>query len=68
MIMGIAGKKSAIKHVSGPLGVRGRNSDNVLIRAELGWEPTMRLQQGLARTYTWIEAQVWSAARAESAA
>jgi GDP-D-mannose 3',5'-epimerase len=63
MIMEIAGKKLSINHVSGPLGVRGRNSDNALIRAELGWEPTMRLQQGLARTYTWIEAQVRSAAR-----
>jgi GDP-D-mannose 3',5'-epimerase len=61
MIMGIAGKKLGIKHVSGPTGVRGRNSDNMLIRAELGWEPTMRLQQGLARTYTWIEGQVRSA-------
>ncbi len=68
MIMGIAGKKLAIKHVSGPTGVRGRNSDNVLIRAELGWEPTMRLNEGLARTYTWIEAQVQSSARVESAA
>jgi GDP-D-mannose 3', 5'-epimerase len=68
MIMGIAGKKLAIKHISGPTGVRGRNSDNALIRAELGWEPTMRLQQGLARTYRWIEAQVRSTARAEFAA
>jgi nucleoside-diphosphate-sugar epimerase len=63
MIMGIAEKRLAIKHVSGPTGVRGRNSDNVLIRAELGWEPTMRLRQGLARTYTWIESQVRPAAR-----
>jgi len=63
MIMRIAGKRLAIKHVSGPTGVRGRNSDNVLIRAELGWEPTMPLQQGLAKTYHWIEAQVRCAAR-----
>jgi nucleoside-diphosphate-sugar epimerase len=63
MIMEIAGKKLSINHVSGPLGVRGRNSDNVLIRAKLGWEPTMRLQEGLARTYRWIEAQVRSAAQ-----
>ena len=68
MIMGIAGKKLAIRHVSGPTGVRGRNSDNMLIRAELGWEPTMKLQQGLARTYTWIEAQVRSVTEAEFAA
>jgi nucleoside-diphosphate-sugar epimerase len=68
MIMGIAGKKLAIKHVSGPTGVRGRNSDNALIRSELGWEPKMRLQRGLDKTYTWIESQVRSAARAESIA
>jgi len=63
MIMGIAGKKLTINHVSGPMGVRGRNSDNRLIRAELGWEPTMRLQTGLAKTYAWIEEQVSCAAR-----
>jgi GDP-D-mannose 3', 5'-epimerase len=68
MIMQIAGKKLAIKHISGPTGVRGRNSDNALIRAELGWEPTQRLQQGLARTYAWIDAQVRSARSAELAA
>jgi GDP-D-mannose 3', 5'-epimerase len=68
MIMGIAGKKLTLKHISGPTGVRGRKSDNALIRAELGWEPTLRLQQGLARTYAWIEAQVRSARMAERAA
>src|SRR3984957_10432415 len=68
MIMGIAGKKLSIKHVSGPTGVRGRNSDNGLIRRELGWEPTMRLNEGLARTYNWIAAQVQASARVESAA
>jgi nucleoside-diphosphate-sugar epimerase len=68
MVMEIAGKKLTIKHVSGPTGVRGRNSDNTLMRAELGWEPKMRLQQGLAKTYAWIENQVRSAARAESTA
>jgi GDP-D-mannose 3', 5'-epimerase len=58
MIMRIAGKKLGIKHVAGPTGVRGRNSDNKLIRAELGWEPTMELQRGLTKTYEWIEKQV----------
>jgi nucleoside-diphosphate-sugar epimerase len=58
MIMEIAGKKLAIKHVSGPTGVRGRNSDNALIRAQLGWEPKMPLQQGLAKTYAWVEGQL----------
>jgi GDP-D-mannose 3', 5'-epimerase len=68
MIMGIAGKKLAIKNIPGPTGVRGRNSDNAIIRAELGWEPKMRLLLGLTNTYTWIEDQVRSAARAESLA
>jgi nucleoside-diphosphate-sugar epimerase len=57
MIMDIAGKSLSINHVPGPLGVRGRNSDNHLIRQELGWEPTMRLKEGLARTYAWIDEQ-----------
>lgn len=64
MIMDIAGKQLTIKHVPGPLGVRGRNSDNQLIRAELGWEPTMRLRDGLAKTYSWIEEQVRNASSA----
>jgi nucleoside-diphosphate-sugar epimerase len=66
MIMGIAGKKLPIKHIPGPTGVRGRNSDNRLIRAELGWEPAMRLQTGLAKTYAWIDAQIQFAARASA--
>jgi GDP-D-mannose 3',5'-epimerase len=58
IIMSIAGKKLATNHVPGPVGVRGRNSDNKLIRSELDWEPSMRLRDGLAKTYEWIEAQV----------
>ena len=58
MIMGISGKKLTIKHVPGPLGVRGRNSDNKLIREKLGWEPSMKLLDGLTRTYNWIEEQI----------
>lgn len=46
------------KHISGPEGVRGRNSDNTRLREILGWEPTISLEDGLARTYAWIEAQV----------
>jgi GDP-D-mannose 3',5'-epimerase len=45
-------------HVSGPQGVRGRNSDNTCLRQVLGWVPEISLEEGLARTYTWIEAQV----------
>jgi len=58
MIMDIAGKALTIKHVYGPLGVRGRNSDNRLISQELGWKPSMPLWKGLERTYRWIETQV----------
>lgn len=58
MIMDIAGKPLNIRHIPGPLGVRGRNSDNRLIREKLGWEPSMRLKDGLARTYAWISEQV----------
>ena len=58
MIMKIAGKKITIKNVPGPTGVRGRNSDNRLVRRELGWEPTMSLFDGLAKTYPWIESQM----------
>lgn len=45
-------------HVPGPQGVRGRNSDNTLLREVLGWEPSITLEDGLARTYSWIEEQV----------
>ncbi|MGB6829789.1 MAG: NAD-dependent epimerase/dehydratase family protein [Terracidiphilus sp.] len=58
MIMNIAGKKLAIKHIPGPTGVRGRNSDNRLIRKELGWAPSQKLYEGLSRTYPWINDQL----------
>ncbi|MGQ0541879.1 MAG: NAD-dependent epimerase/dehydratase family protein [Blastocatellia bacterium] len=45
-------------HVDGPQGVRGRNSDNTKLREVLGWEPKISLEDGLARTYSWIEEQV----------
>ncbi len=45
-------------HIDGPMGVRGRNSDNEKLKAVLGWEPKIALEDGLARTYRWIEAQV----------
>jgi len=56
--MEIAGKKLTIKHIDGPLGVRGRNSDNTLIKEKLGWAPSQPLKVGLAKTYKWIEEQV----------
>jgi len=58
LIMEIAGKKLGIRHISGPLGVRGRNSDNRLIRVSLGWAPSSSLRRGLERTYAWISEQV----------
>lgn len=58
IIMEIAGKKLTFKHISGPLGVRGRNSDNKLIRKKLGWEPNYSLRDGLEKTYKWIEGKV----------
>jgi nucleoside-diphosphate-sugar epimerase len=58
IVMDIAGKKLSIKHVPGPLGVRGRNSDNKLIKEKLGWAPSMPLRDGLKITYKWIKEQV----------
>jgi nucleoside-diphosphate-sugar epimerase len=58
MAMEIAGKKLAKKHIDGPLGVRGRNSDNRLIQEKLGWRPSRPLREGLEKTYRWIAAQV----------
>jgi nucleoside-diphosphate-sugar epimerase len=58
MAMKIAGKRLTKKHVQGPLGVRGRNSDNKLIEKKLGWKPSMPLQVGMKKTFKWIEVQV----------
>ena len=58
MVMDIAGKKLTIKHISGPLGVRGRKSDNALIKEKLGWAPNYPLRDGLRKTYAWIKEQV----------
>jgi nucleoside-diphosphate-sugar epimerase len=54
----IAGKRVRIHHVPGPLGVRGRNSDNRLVQQKLRWAPARPLREGLDRTYKWIEDQV----------
>ncbi len=58
MVAAISGKTVSIRNIAGPTGVRGRNSDNTLIRKRLGWAPSQPLQNGLARTYAWIEEQV----------
>lgn len=54
----IAGKRVGLRHIPGPLGVRGRNSDNRLARKLLDWEPVYPLRDGMARTYAWIASQV----------
>lgn len=58
IVASIAGFHVEKKHVAGPQGVRGRNSDNTRLRKVLGWEPQVSLEEGLARTYRWIEEQV----------
>ena len=58
IIADIAGKRIDKIHIPGPLGVRGRNSDNHLIRKRLGWAPSSRLRDGLEVTYAWVESQV----------
>ena len=58
IVADIAGKRLGIRHQKGPLGVRGRNSDNRLIRQRLGWAPSETLRAGLEKTYAWIEGQV----------
>ncbi|MDP9052695.1 MAG: NAD-dependent epimerase/dehydratase family protein [Acidobacteriota bacterium] len=58
LIMEIAGKPLRIKNIPGPLGVRGRNSDNRLIRERLGWAPHRSLREGISTTYKWIQQQV----------
>jgi GDP-D-mannose 3',5'-epimerase len=57
MIMDVADKPLSIRNVAGPLGVRGRRSDNRMIRARLGWAPSLTLDDGLRQTYPWISAQ-----------
>lgn len=58
MVIEIAGKKLIKKHISGPLGVRGRNSDNRLIYEKLAWKPTKSLREGISITYEWIKGEV----------
>ncbi len=59
IIIEISGKRNIkLKHVDGPQGVRGRNSDNTKLREVLGWEPTTTLEEGLVGTYRWIEKQL----------
>lgn len=54
----VAGKTVKVNHISGPLGVRGRNSNNDLVRKILNWDYTMTLEQGIRETYYWIKNQI----------
>jgi GDP-D-mannose 3',5'-epimerase len=58
IVAGVAGKEIKLRHIDGPMGVRGRNSDNSLCRQVLGWEPQTRLAEGLRPTYEWIRTQI----------
>ena len=54
----VAGKTITKKHIDGPLGVRGRNSNNDLIREKLGWDYSQTLEEGISKTYNWIDQQI----------
>jgi GDP-D-mannose 3',5'-epimerase len=58
LVARISNKKIEIKNIPGPTGVRGRNSDNKLIREKLHWAPSQTLAEGITKTYQWIESQV----------
>lgn len=58
MITEVAGKTINVSHIPGPLGVRGRSSDNRLIRKVLGWEPNAPLREGITKTYEWVKQQI----------
>jgi GDP-D-mannose 3',5'-epimerase len=51
-------KNLPIKHIDGPMGVRGRTSNNELIKKELGWEPLIPIEEGLKKTYFWIKGEI----------
>ena len=54
----VAGKTVGKNHIDGPLGVRGRNSNNDVIRRELGWDYSQTLEEGIRKTYHWISEQI----------
>ena len=58
LVSSIENKELEKKHIDGPLGVAGRNSDNNLIYEKLGWKPNMKLIDGLKKTYEWIKIQI----------
>ena len=66
MVIGISGKQIAVKNIPGPTGVRGRNSDNKLIKEKLRWSPSQPLKKGVEETYHWIVEQINKTAKAET--
>jgi nucleoside-diphosphate-sugar epimerase len=58
MVIDISGKNLTINNIPGPEGVRGRNSDNALIEEKLQWKPSLKLREGMEKTYSWVSAQV----------
>lgn len=54
----VAGKQVKVRHIDGPTGVRGRNSNNALILRQLGWKPKYKLEDGIQRTLPWIQGQI----------
>jgi GDP-D-mannose 3',5'-epimerase len=61
LVAATSGKEVKINNIEGPTGVRGRSSDNRLIREKLGWEPNHDLQRGIGKTYAWVAAQARAA-------
>jgi nucleoside-diphosphate-sugar epimerase len=60
LVIKLAGKRAGTKNIPGPQGVRGRTSDNTLIKEKLGWAPSQPLEVGLEKTYKWIQSQMFS--------
>ena len=58
MIAEISGKSINKKHIEGPEGVRGRNSDNDLYYQKIGWKPNQPLKDGIEKTFNWIKEQI----------
>jgi len=58
MAIDISKKNIKIKNIEGPLGVKGRNSDNRLFKEKIGWEPTQPLREGMEKTYNWIKKMI----------
>lgn len=58
LCMSFANKNLPIKNIPGPMGVRGRNSDNTLIKEKLGWAPSISIKDGVKKTYEWIKSQI----------